>query len=86
VRTPSFTADLSARTATTAAGAQVHLTPTEWHLLDVLARQPGRLVAQLDLLRAVWGSAKGEESRHYLRVIWPSCAASSNPTRRRPVT
>ena len=34
----------------------------------VLARQPGRLVAQLDLLRAVWGSAYGEESRHYLRV------------------
>ena len=68
VRTASFTADLSARTATTAAGAKVHLTPTEWHLLEVLARQPGRLVAQLDLLRAVWGSAYGEESRHYLRV------------------
>ena len=42
--------------------------PTAWHLLEVLARQPSRLVASLDLLRAVWGSAYGEESRHYLRV------------------
>jgi two-component system KDP operon response regulator KdpE len=36
--------------------------------LTEVVRQPGRLVAQLDLLRAVWGSAYGEESRHYLRV------------------
>lgn len=68
VRTASFRADLSARKATTADGADVHLTPTEWHLLEVLVRQPGRLVASLDLLRAVWGSAYGGESRHYLRV------------------
>jgi two-component system, OmpR family, KDP operon response regulator KdpE len=67
VTTPAFTLDLAARTATTPTG-QVHLTPTEWHLLEELVRQPGRLVPQLDLLRDVWGDAYGAESRHYLRV------------------
>lgn len=68
VSTSSFTADLAARTVTLADGTATHLTPTEWHLLEELTRQPGRLVGQLDLLRAVWGSAYGQESRHYLRV------------------
>ncbi len=67
VRTPSFTLDLAARTATTASG-EVHLTPTEWHLLEELIRQLGQVVPQLQLLRAVWGEAYGQESRHYLRV------------------
>ncbi|MEX2291463.1 MAG: response regulator [Mycobacteriales bacterium] len=64
----SFTADLAARTVTSAAGGHVHLTPTEWHLLEELTRRPGQLVGQLELLRAVWGSVYGHESRHYLRV------------------
>ena len=67
VTTASFTLDFTARTAT-AAGGQVHLTPTEWHLLEELVRQPGRVVPQLELLQAVWGPAYGHESRHYLRV------------------
>jgi DNA-binding response OmpR family regulator len=68
VTTASFAADLAAHIVTRSDGAVVHLTPTEWHLLEELVRRPGRLVAQLDLLRAVWGEAYGEESRHYLRV------------------
>ena len=68
VVTSSFTADLGAHTVTLADGTAVHLTPTEWHLLEELMRQPGRLVGQLELLRTVWGSAYGDESRHYLRV------------------
>jgi two-component system KDP operon response regulator KdpE len=32
------------------------LTPTEWHLLEVLARHQGKLVEQRQLLREVWGS------------------------------
>ena len=68
IRTTSFTADVAARTVSRADGTSAHLTPTEWHLLEELTRQPGRLVGQLDLLRAVWGSAYGQESRHYLRV------------------
>jgi two-component system, OmpR family, KDP operon response regulator KdpE len=67
VTTQSFTVDFVARTATASAG-RVHLTPTEWHLLEELVRQPGRVVPQLELLHAVWGTAYGHESRHYLRV------------------
>ncbi|WP_347348886.1 response regulator [Nigerium sp.] len=35
----------------------VRLTPTEWHLLEVLLRQPGKLLSQRFLLEEVWGSA-----------------------------
>ncbi|GAA1751493.1 response regulator transcription factor [Aeromicrobium alkaliterrae] len=48
-------------------GAPVRLTPTEWHLVEVLARRAGHLVSQQDLLREVWGPGYGRES-HYLRV------------------
>jgi two-component system KDP operon response regulator KdpE len=37
------------------AGAAVRLTPTEWHLLEVLVRNPDRLVTRETLLREVWG-------------------------------
>ena len=58
--------DLARRTVTRA-GALVKLTPTEWHLLQVLVSRPGRLVTQAQLLQEVWGPAY---SRHtnYLRV------------------
>lgn len=68
VTTTSFSADLAAHTVTRTDGRLVHLTPTEWHLFEELARRPGRLVGQLELLRTVWGEVYGEESRHYLRV------------------
>ena len=48
-------------------GVEVRLTPTEWHMVEVLARHQGRLVSQRQLLQEVWGPAYGEES-HYLRV------------------
>ena len=34
---------------------EVRLTPTEWHLLEMLLRSPGRLLSQQQLLAAVWG-------------------------------
>ena len=48
-------------------GEEVRLTPTEWHLLEVLARDPGRLVPSRELLQRVWGPAYGDET-NYLRV------------------
>jgi two-component system, OmpR family, KDP operon response regulator KdpE len=33
----------------------VHLTRTEWQLLDILVRNPGKLVSQRQLLQDVWG-------------------------------
>ena len=58
--------DLPARRVTRR-GDVVRLTPTEWGLLEVLVRTPGRLVSQRDLLHEVWGPAYGRET-NYLRV------------------
>jgi two-component system, OmpR family, KDP operon response regulator KdpE len=33
----------------------IRLTPTEWHLLEVLLRHPGKLLSQQQLLAEVWG-------------------------------
>jgi two-component system, OmpR family, KDP operon response regulator KdpE len=46
---------------------EVHLTPTEWSLLELLARRRGRLVSQDDLLTEVWGPGNERKSDH-LRV------------------
>ncbi|XVS63249.1 response regulator [Actinosynnema sp. CA-299493] len=66
VETASFTVDLVAKKVRRA-GVEVHLTPTEWGLLEILARNRGRLVAQKQLLQEVWGPAYAKET-HYLRV------------------
>jgi two-component system KDP operon response regulator KdpE len=44
----------------------VHLTPTEWQLLQALVRYPGRLVSQRQLLQEVWGPTFVDQT-HYLR-------------------
>ena len=49
------------------AGERVHLTKTEWALLEALATNPGKLLTHQWLLRRVWGPGYAEES-HYLRV------------------
>jgi two-component system KDP operon response regulator KdpE len=66
VETDSFTIDLTTKQASTPAGP-VHLTPTEWHLLEVLIRHEGKLVPRRDLLQEVWGPAYETET-NYLRV------------------
>ncbi|MBI4898999.1 MAG: response regulator transcription factor [Actinobacteria bacterium] len=48
-------------------GQEIHLTPTEWRIVDVLARRRGRLVRQAELLTAVWGPAYDTQT-NYLRV------------------
>ena len=45
----------------------MRLTPTEWHLVEVLVRNPGKLVTGRQLLREVWGPTYGNET-NYLRV------------------
>ena len=52
------TVDLAARRVTLSDGAspiEVRLTPTEWHLLEVMLRHPGKLISQRQLLTEVWG-------------------------------
>jgi two-component system KDP operon response regulator KdpE len=56
--------DLSAKTITGPDGP-VHLTPTEWAMLELLLRNPGKLIPQRHLLAAVWG--RNVTETHYLR-------------------
>lgn len=51
----------------TRAGETVHLTPTEWRIIDVMAAADGRLVSQKDLLERVWGAGYERETG-YLRT------------------
>ncbi|MFF9404663.1 response regulator [Streptomyces anandii] len=66
VETEGFTVDLAAKKVNRG-GKDVRLTPTEWHLLEVLVRNTGRLVSQKQLLQEVWGPSYGTET-NYLRV------------------
>ena len=44
-------------------GRELHLTPTEFELLRVLARNRGRLMTHRDLLVSVWGGGYGEDTQ-----------------------
>lgn len=64
------TVDLSAHSVVrTVAGstAQVRLTPTEWQVLEILIRNPGRLVTRQTLLTEIWGSEHVSDTG-YLRL------------------
>ncbi|HEY3903010.1 MAG TPA: response regulator [Streptosporangiaceae bacterium] len=53
-----LTIDLAAKRVTrnsADADTTIRLTPTEWHLLEVLLRHPGKLMSQRQLLQEVWG-------------------------------
>ena len=81
--TEDFTVDLAVRRVTRA-GGEVRLTPTEWHLLEVLVRSPGRMVAQKQLPQEVWGSADETES-HYLQVYIAQLRRKLEPDPAHPV-
>ena len=53
-----------------AQGSAVDLTPTEYHLLEILARTPGRSVPSEHLLRQVWGPEYAGEISHVKHFIW----------------
>src|SRR5262249_9232930 len=66
VSCPAFTVDLAAKRVTTAAG-EVRLTPTEWQLLEILVRNPGKLVSPRRPPAAGRGPADIPQANH-LRV------------------
>jgi two-component system KDP operon response regulator KdpE len=82
VTTEAFTIDLAARRVTRD-GANVRLTPTEWHLLEVLVRNAGKLVPHRQLLQEVWGP-KYESETNYLRVYLAQLRAKLEPDPARP--
>jgi two-component system KDP operon response regulator KdpE len=83
VSTPDFRIDLAAKVATGADGGEIRLTPTQWHLVEVLVRNPGRLVTQRQLLQEVWGPQYGEET-NYLRVFMAQIRRKLEPDPSRP--
>ena len=62
-----FTVDLAEKRVTRD-GGDVHLTPKEWDIVEVLVRSPGRLISQRQLLQDVWGP-EYETETEYLRVL-----------------
>jgi two-component system KDP operon response regulator KdpE len=65
------------------AGVEIGLTPTEWHLFEVLARHPGRLLSHKQLLAEVWGP--GYENAHgNLRLYMGQLRRKLEPDPRRP--
>jgi len=66
IRTRTFTVDLATKKVVRD-GVEVHLTPTEWGVLEQLARNHGKLVGQRQLLQEVWGAGYDKET-NYLRV------------------
>ncbi|UUU28644.1 response regulator [Streptomyces sp. CA-210063] len=66
VETDDFTIDLLAKKVRRD-GHDVRLTPTEWHLLEILVTSPGRLITQKQLLQEVWGASQSNKT-NYLRV------------------
>jgi two-component system KDP operon response regulator KdpE len=82
VDTASFRVDL-ARTKVWRDGAEVHLTPTEWLLLEILIRNEGRLVSQKHLLGNVWGPEHVTHT-HYLRVYFAQLRRKLEPDPARP--
>jgi two-component system KDP operon response regulator KdpE len=84
VRASTFTIDLASKQVSTPDGNRIRLTPTEWHLLEVLVRHEGRLVPQRQLLQEVWGPAYETET-NYLRVYMAQLRRKleANPSRPR---
>jgi two-component system, OmpR family, KDP operon response regulator KdpE len=82
VETADFTVDLAAKRVTTAAG-EVRLTPTEWHIVETLVRNPGKLVTQRQLLQEVWGPQYGKET-NYLRVYLAQIRKKLEPDPTKP--
>jgi two-component system KDP operon response regulator KdpE len=82
VETQAFTVDLAAKKVIRD-GTEVHLTPTEWGVLELLVRNRGKLVGQKQLLQEVWGPTYASET-HYLRVYLAQLRRKLEPQPSRP--
>jgi two-component system, OmpR family, KDP operon response regulator KdpE len=64
-RIGEWTVDISSHNITNGTES-LRLTPTEWHILEILLRRPGQLVPSVQLLSTVWGPGF-EDRSNYLR-------------------
>lgn len=88
-RVTRASADVPVGAAGTAPGgaspsdADIRLTPTEWHLLEVLLRNPGKLLSQKQLLNDVWGPGYGNAAGN-LRLYMAQLRRKIEPDPARP--
>jgi two-component system, OmpR family, KDP operon response regulator KdpE len=82
IETPDFAIDLADKRVRRN-GDDVHLTPTEWQIVEVLAQHRGKLVAQQHLLQQVWGP-EYERETHYLRIYMSQIRRKLEPDPSRP--
>jgi two-component system KDP operon response regulator KdpE len=66
-----------------AGNGDVRLTPTEWHLLEVLLRNPGKLLSQQQLLAEVWGPGYADAAGN-LRLYMAQLRRKLEPDPARP--
>jgi two-component system KDP operon response regulator KdpE len=83
VRLGDLVVDLAAKRVSRPDGTDVRLTPTEWHLLEVLLRHPGRLLSQRQLLAEVWGPGYAEATGN-LRLYMTQLRRKLEPDPARP--
>jgi two-component system KDP operon response regulator KdpE len=83
VETDDFRIDFVAKQVMATDGAIIRLTPTEWHLVEVLARNAGKLIAPRQLLHEVWGPGY-EQQGNYIRVHMAHVRRKLEPNPARP--
>jgi two-component system KDP operon response regulator KdpE len=85
VRIGDLVVDLAARTVRTADGgaSAVRLTPTEWRLLELLLRNPGKLMTRQMLLGEVWGPYHSNDGG-YLRLYIAQLRRKLEPVPSKP--
>jgi two-component system, OmpR family, KDP operon response regulator KdpE len=82
IRLGDVVVDLTAKRVTGAAG-DIRLTPTEWHLLEVLLRNPGKLLSRNQLLTEVWGPGYADATGN-LRLYMAQLRRKLEPDPARP--
>lgn len=86
VRFADITIDLSDRRVTKGIGdsaALVRLTPTEWQILDILVRNPGKLIAHDMVLAEIWGDNHAA-GNGYLRLYLSQLRKKLEPEPSKP--
>ena len=88
VRLGDLVVDLAAKRVTRdgaadTSPASIRLTPTEWHLLEVLLRNPGKLLSQRQLLTEVWGPGYADAAGN-LRLYMAQLRRKLEPDPARP--
>ena len=85
VRLGDLVIDLAAKRVIAGTGPQsdIRLTPTEWHLLEVLLRYPGKLLSQRQLLNEVWGPGYADAAGN-LRLYMAQLRRKLEPDPARP--